>query len=62
MIDVAFVIPGDINTLTGGYAYDREVLRRLPGLGFAARHVALPASYPEPTTEDLQETARILSE
>ncbi len=62
MIDVAFVIPGDINSLTGGYAYDREVLRRLPGLGFAARHVALPANYPEPTADDLQETARILSE
>ena len=41
MVDVAFAIPGDLNTPTGGYAYDREILARLPALGIRARHLQL---------------------
>ena len=61
MTACAFVIPGDIGMLTGGYAYDRRVLALLPAHGIAVRHVALPGSYPEPTEFDLQETARVLA-
>lgn len=56
MVDVAFAIPGDLGTPTGGYAYDREVLARLPGLGLRAHHLELPGGYPEPTADDLAET------
>jgi glycosyltransferase involved in cell wall biosynthesis len=61
LTQVAFVIPGDIAMLTGGYAYDRRVLALLPAHGVTVRHVALPGSYPMPTDADLQETARVLA-
>ncbi len=61
MADVAFAIPGDLATPTGGYAYDREVMARLPRFGVEVRHVILPASYPQPTPNDLAETARIIA-
>ena len=57
MVEVAFAIPGDIKTRTGGYSYDREVLTRLPHFGVAARHLPLPGGYPSPSAEDLQATS-----
>jgi glycosyltransferase involved in cell wall biosynthesis len=56
VIRVAFLIPGDLSSPTGGYAYDREVLSRLERHGIAGRHVALPAGYPFPTDGDLART------
>lgn len=61
MVDLAFAIPGDLGTPTGGYAYDREVLARLPGLGVRAHHLRLPGGYPEPSAEDLAETGRVFA-
>lgn len=61
MIDCAFVIPGDISLPTGGYAYDRRVLALLPAQGVAARHVALPGSFPAPAPHDLAKTAAALA-
>ena len=61
MTACAFIIPGDITLPTGGYAYDRHVLARLPHHGIAATHVALPGSYPDPTSDDLTETERRLA-
>jgi len=61
MIPAAFAIPGDINLPTGGYVYDRRLLALLPQSGVAARHVALPGSFPDPSPADLRETARLLS-
>lgn len=61
MVEVAFAIPGDLATPTGGYAYDREVLARLPGLGVSARHLPLPGGFPDPTAGDLAETKRLIS-
>lgn len=60
MAEVVFAIPGDIATPTGGYAYDREVLARLPGLGVRTRHVPLPASYPAPAEVDLALTEEVI--
>jgi glycosyltransferase involved in cell wall biosynthesis len=60
MTPAAFAIPGDINLPTGGYMYDRRVLALLPQFGIAARHIELPGSFPDPTQEDLAETARVL--
>jgi glycosyltransferase involved in cell wall biosynthesis len=53
VIAAAFVIPGDIGQPTGGYAYDRHVLARLPQHGVPIRHVELPGSFPAPTEADL---------
>lgn len=56
MTPVAFLIPGDLSSPTGGYAYDREVLSRLARHGIAGRHVTLPAGYPFPTDGELART------
>ncbi len=53
MTTCAFVIPGDIDLPTGGYAYDRRVLASLPGHGVLVRHVALPGTFPLPPAADL---------
>lgn len=61
MPDVAFAIPGDLLTPTGGYAYDRRVLSLLPSYGINATHIVLPCSYPSPTVTDLDATERLLA-
>jgi glycosyltransferase involved in cell wall biosynthesis len=45
---LAFCIPGDLDLPTGGYRYDREVLKRLPGLGLHAVHAPLGEGFPHP--------------
>lgn len=59
-IACAFVIPGDINLATGGYAYDRQVLARLGAHGISATHVPLPGGYPVPTGADIAASERAL--
>lgn len=56
-----FAIPGDINTLTGGYGYDRRVLALLGECGARTDHQRLPDSYPFPDEEDVAETLSALS-
>ncbi|MCZ8187325.1 MAG: glycosyltransferase family 4 protein [Beijerinckiaceae bacterium] len=60
MSDIAFLIPGDLNLPTGGYGYDRAVIRLLPGQGVQAMHVALPGSFPMASDEDLADCAAIV--
>ena len=57
----AFVIPGDLSLPTGGYGYDRRILLRLPAYGIDVHHVALPGSFPFPTSDDLSATDDILT-
>lgn len=56
-LSAAFAIPGDLACLTGGYAYDREVLARIAGL----RHLPLPQGFPFPTPDVLAQSAARLS-
>lgn len=42
------VVPGDIDTPTGGYAYDRRLIAGLRDLGWQVELVALPGTYPYP--------------
>jgi hypothetical protein len=56
-----FAIPGDIETPTGGYVYDRQVIAALPSCGVEIRHLALPGGFPFPTPEALEETGRLLA-
>lgn len=60
MTACAFAIPGDLGAPTGGYAYDRHVMRLLPEFGVEAAHLALPGSFPNPSAADLAETSRLL--
>ncbi len=57
MVAAVFAIPGDITLPTGGYAYDREVLARLPEAGIEVAHLALPGGYPDPSALDLARTS-----
>ena len=61
MPDVVFAVPGDLNTPTGGYIYDRRVLELLPEFGWNVRHLELPGDYPEPSAMSLDETARLFA-
>lgn len=46
-----FVVPGDIETPTGGYGYDRQVAAGLRELGWSVEIVSLPGSYPDTGAE-----------
>ena len=61
MIKVQFAIPGDIATLSGGYAYDRQLMAALGQFGVDIAHLQLPDGFPVPTTAELEETARLLA-
>jgi glycosyltransferase involved in cell wall biosynthesis len=49
----AFAIPGDIDTVTGGYIYEKRLLQELQALGHDMRHIPLGASFPDPTEADM---------
>jgi glycosyltransferase involved in cell wall biosynthesis len=61
VIKACFAIPGDIETPTGGYVYDRQVIAALPSCGVEIRHLALPGGFPFPTPEAVEETGRLLA-
>ncbi|MGV3652551.1 MAG: glycosyltransferase family 4 protein [Devosia sp.] len=49
----AFAIPGDINRRTGGYIYERRLLEGLRAEGRRIDHIVLPASFPEPSQDEM---------
>jgi len=55
--EAAFAIPGDINTRTGGYIYDRRMLESLRAIGQPTRHLALMPSWPDPTPQAARDLA-----
>lgn len=61
MSGIVFAIPGDIDTPTGGYGYDRLLLSEWREAGIEARHLALPGSFPFPTEADLAVTEQLLA-
>nr|WP_153358448.1 glycosyltransferase family 4 protein [Endobacterium cereale] len=54
---VVFAIPGNIDTPSGGYGYDRRVIRELRAFGWSVEHIALPSAFPYPGPEDHAEVA-----
>jgi glycosyltransferase involved in cell wall biosynthesis len=54
---VFFVYPGDLNTPTGGYHYDRRVIHELVQSGVQVQPIALSASFPNPNSQALAEAA-----
>jgi len=56
-----FVFPGDPETRTGGYAYDREVLAALERAGRKAAVHVLPDGFPAPPKATLTRTAKIFA-
>lgn len=47
-----FVIPGDINTPTGGYIYDRKLIDELRKQHLEVELISLKGSFPNPTEND----------
>jgi glycosyltransferase involved in cell wall biosynthesis len=58
---VDLLVPGDIDTLTGGYIYDRKILAGLARLGWQVRVHPLDESFPEPTAAALAYAATVLA-
>lgn len=58
---VAFAIPGDLETLTGGYAYDRRIITELRQLGWQVDVLGLGDGFPMPGQEQLAVAMRRLT-
>lgn len=58
---VFFAIPSNINTLTGGYIYDRQIIAGLRNCGIKVEHLPLSAEFPFPSTSVLEKTADLFS-
>lgn len=61
MSAIVFAIPGDIELPTGGYGYDRRLLREWREAGVEARHLALPGGFPFPDEAALARTEDLLA-
>ena len=58
---VYIVIPGDLETRTGGYGYDRRIMAGLRTLGWAVHLVALDEGFPLPAPAARERAARALA-
>ena len=56
-VTVYFAVPGDINSLTGGYGYDRELIKELKNAGIEVKVLPLSAEFPAPGPAALAEAA-----
>jgi glycosyltransferase involved in cell wall biosynthesis len=49
--ELTFAFPGDINILTGGYLYDKRIIRGLRELGWDVQALSLDPSFPWPSEQ-----------
>lgn len=59
---VAIAVPGNLDTPTGGYAYDRRMIRELDRLGWQVEVVQLGNGFPFPTEEQKRNATMRLME
>lgn len=56
-----FVFPGDLATPTGGYRYDRRLIRELRQLGVEVQTIALSSQFPFPDKQALEDARQKLA-
>ena len=56
-----FVIPGDIETRTGGYGYDRQIIVGLRQRGWHVHLVSVAGGYPFPAADERADASRVLA-
>lgn len=56
-----FAIPGDIDTKTGGYIYEKQVLLALRAAGREVRHLQLPGGFPHVDAAAMAEAVAALT-
>ena len=55
-----FIYPGDINTKTGGYIYEKNILKRAKKIKFNLNAIKLANSFPFPKENDLKNLKKTL--
>jgi glycosyltransferase involved in cell wall biosynthesis len=55
MQQIIFVYPGDLNSPTGGYAYDRRIIAGLKSLGWEIQSISLGEGYPFPNLAQVEQ-------
>jgi len=55
MQQLIFVYPGDLNSPTGGYAYDRRIIAGLKSLGWEIQLISLGEGYPFPNAAQAEQ-------
>lgn len=61
MRELHFAYPGDLETLTGGYLYDRRIIQGLRARGWRVTSVSLSSSFPHPDALALADARRALA-
>jgi glycosyltransferase involved in cell wall biosynthesis len=61
MPPVEFIVPGRLDTLTGGYGYDRRMVAGLRDLGWSVAVHELDGSFPMPAAAARADAARVLA-
>jgi len=59
---VVLIVPGRLDTCSGGYEYDRRILAGLRDRGWSVEVRELDGSFPRPTPMALDQAARVLAE
>lgn len=60
--DLRFAVPGNLETRTGGYIYDRRLMLELQRLGWAIEHLSWGAGFPFPSPVELAAAAKTLAD
>src|SRR5688500_898093 len=58
---ITFLVPGPLDARTGGYEYDRQMVRALQARGLAVELIALDSSFPDPTPTAHHHAAQLLA-
>ena len=60
-LSLEFLVPGDLQSATGGYGYDRRIIAGLRHLGWDVRVHSLDGSFPFPTAQAFEQADTVFS-